>query len=684
MKECYGFTGKIARVDLSSGSVEAIEPAEEVYRKYLGGWALGMYFLVKEGLAEPDIDALGPDNMLQLLVGPVTGVAPNPRTAVVTKSPYGFNCITFCGGQGGANLKFAGWDGLQIVGKAEKPVYIAVIDDHIEIRDAGQFWGMGTEEAEMELRKRVLAPLESSGSTLSEADLTRKWAHLRPPQKQGIGGKRLASTWVIGPAGENMVWFANMVTEGARAHGRYGSGAVAGAKNLKGIVVRGTKGQKFADKQKFVRIMHNIQQREGKSHFWRTYGTAGASTHEANIVGGYPIRNWQWESWADPRTVKTLSGPFVDQLSFARKQACPGCTLHCLYPARVSSENALLDETITDMPDWEAMGMVGGNIGYLEAAGMDPGDPYSGTFADMTENAAKSQYTTWFSDNAGMDYIEGGALLGLLMELRQRDMIEPADLDGIDLRWGDVQSVQAVLEKTIAGSGIGKVLARGTYETARYFSGKKDNPEIMYYSMTGKRYAQPAHGTRSNHDRNALDYVTVVRPCEHTGGGSAAFRKDPIDYEGAVQGQNMNAAVNSMIYCLFASGFWGDEGNVELLRAVTGWSDFSKKEFLKVGERAYALSRLFNLRAQDIRDPRKEWDCPEMFPARWFREPLPTGPYKGKTAFDGDISRLFDECLPRYWEQRGWSREKGIPEPEKLKELGLAEIAEDIAAKLRS
>jgi len=684
MNNFYGFTGKIARIDLSSGSVTTITPPEEVYRKYLGGWAMGMYFLIKEGLAEPDKQALGPDNMLQLLVGPVTGIAPNPRTAIVTKSPYGFNCITFCGGQGGANLKFAGWDGLQILGKADKPVYLAVIDDHIEIRSAEAFWGMGTEEAEIEMRKNVLAPLEVSGSTLAESDMIKKWAKLRPPRKQGIGGKRLASAWVIGPAGENGVWFANMVTEGARAHGRYGSGAVAGSKNLKGIVVRGTRGQKFADKQKFLRLMNNIQKREGKSHFWRTYGTAGASTREANIVGGYPIRNWQWESWADPKTVKTLSGPFVDQLSFARKQACPGCALHCMYPARVTSENPLLDQTITDMPDWEAMGMVGGNIGYLEATGTDPGDPYTGTFDDMTENASKTQYTTWLSDNAGMDFIEGGALVGLLMELRQRALVEPADLDGIDPGWGDLESVKAIFEKIIYRKGIGRILGKGVYETARYLSKKKDNGAIMDYCMTGKRYAQPAHGTRSNHDRNALDYVTVVRPCEHTGGGSAAFRKTPIDYEGAVEGQNLNAAINSMIYCLFASGFWGDEGNLELLKAVTGWSDFNKKALLEVGERAYALSRLFNLRSQNIKEPREEWDSPKMFPGRWFKEPLPTGPFKGKTAFDGDIARLFDESLPKYWKQRGWSPDRGIPEKEKLEKLDIAQIAEDIAAKLRS
>ena len=684
MKERYGFTGKIARIDLGSKSVSTIQPPEEVYRKFLGGWAMGMYFLFKEGLADPKKEALGPENMLQLMVGPVTGIAPNARTAIVTKSPYNFNCVTLCGGQGGSNLKFAGWDGIQIVGKADRPVYLAIIDDEIEIRDAEQYWGMGAEDAEMALRKQVLAPLEISGSTLSKSDMTRRWAKLRPPREQGIGAKRLSSAWVIGPAGENRVWFANMVTEGARAHGRYGSGAVAGSKNLKGIVVRGTKGQKFADKKKFMQVTSKIKEKESKSHFWRSYGTAGISAKESNVLGGYPIRNWQWESWADPKTVKTLSGPFMDRLSFVRKQSCPGCALHCLYPTEVTSKKEFMDKTITDMPDWEAMGMVGGNVGYLETKDMDPGDPYPGDYKDMAENAAKSQYTTRMFDNKGMDFIEGGALLGLLMELRQRDLIGAGDLDGIEISWGDVQSVEAIMEKITQGKGIGKILGKGTYETARHFSSKKGNQEIMYYSMTGKRYAQPAHGTRSNRDRNALEYVTVVRPCEHTGGGSGSFMKDPIDFEGAISGQNSTAAINSMVYCMFAGGFWGDEGNVEVLKAVTGWEDFSKQELLQVGERAYALSRLFNLHTQNIKDPKKEWDSPKMFPARWFEEPLPTGPFKGRAAFDGDISKLFDQALPTYWKKRGWSEDKGIPSRKKLKELGISDIAEEIAAKLRS
>ena len=683
MTEYTGFTGKIARVDLTTGKVQTIEPKEEVYRTYLGGWAMGMHYMFEQGIAEPDVEPLSPENMFQIMVGPVTGVSPNARTAIVTKSPYNFACITFCGGQGGSNLKFAGWDGIQIVGKADKPVYLAVIDDTIEIRDAAPYWGMGAEEAEMEIRKQVVAPLEHSKGRLTKHDQTDKWADLQPPTDQGVGAKRLSSAWVIGPGGEQQVWYANVVTEGARAHGRYGSGAVLGSKNVKGIVVRGTQGQKFANKQKFLQIMQKIQKREKQSNFWRTYGTAGISVLEDNIIGGFPIRNWQWESWSDPNTVKALSGPFVDQASWVRKQSCPGCTLHCLYTAEVTSKDSLMNGTITDMPDWEAMGMVGGNLGYLEEKGETPADSYDGSHLDQVENAAETQFTTSLFDNYGLDFIEGGALLGMLMELRQRDLIQPQDLDGIDLAWGDVHAVDKLLKKVVAQKGVGKILAQGTWETAKHFSRKKNNESIMYYAMTGHRYAQPAHGTRSNKDRNALEYVTVVRPCEHTGGGKAGFMSEPIDFQAAISGQNTNAAINSMVYCIFAGGFWGDEGNVELVKAVTGWSDFSKKDFLQVGERAYALTRLFNLYTQQIKDPRKEWDCLEMFPNRWFEEPLPNGPYKGKAAFGGDPKALFDKALPEYWKKRGWSQDKGIPSSDKLKELKISNLAERVAASLR-
>ena len=681
MAALKGVWGKIARVNLSTGEVTVIEPPEEVYRKYLGGEALGLYYLFKEGIVDPSVDPLGPQNMVQLLVGPANGVAPNARSVIVTKSAYNFLCVTTSGGRAAAELKFAGWDGIQVVGKAEKPVYIAVIDDKIEIRDASHVWGKGTEEAEMILQKEVLSPLEQRESILRSADMPEKWAALHPAEKKGVGAKRLAAVWVIGPGGENQVWYANVVTEGARAHGRYGAGAICGSKNLKAIVIRGTKGHPLADPARFLELTRAIQATEKGDYFWRSYGTAGIGWMEANMTGGFPIRNWQWESWADPSTVLTLNGPFMDVASFVRKQACPGCALHCLYPTQITSADPLMNGTLTDMPDWEAMGMVGGNLGFLEMPGSTPDDPYTGTHWDRAEALAKNQFVTRLHDTYGLDYIEGGALLALLMELRQRDLISPADLDGIDMQWGDVHGVDAILKKIVAREGIGNVLANGTYETAKYFAQKKGKPEIMDYSMTGHRYAQPAHGVRTNFDGNVAEYVTVIRPIEHTGGGGGGFQKGDID--AAIAGQNVTACNNSLVVCIFGAGHWTGK-TVDMIKAATGWQDFQEAEIAQVGERAYALGRLFNLYCQGIKDPKKEWDCPEMFPVkRWFKEPLPAGPFKGAVPYNGDPATVFDKILPEYWKKRGWTADKGIPTAEKLKALGIDDVAEAIAAELR-
>ncbi|MDD5467888.1 MAG: aldehyde ferredoxin oxidoreductase C-terminal domain-containing protein [Anaerolineales bacterium] len=673
MADLKGMTGKIARVDLSSGNVSVIEPEESVYRKFLGGSALGVYFLYKEGIVNPEVDPLGPQNMLQFMIGPVTGAGANARSVTVTKSAYNFISIATSGGQAASELKFAGWDGIQVVGKADKPVYIAVIDDRIEIRDAGHVWGKGVEEAEMILKAEVLADIEKREAMLRDADLTPEWAALRPVQGKGMGAKRLASVWAIGPAGENQVWYANVMTEGARAHGRYGPGAIMGSKNLKAVVVRGTKGHRLADKKRFLELLDEIQVSEKGNMLMRTYGTAGIGARSAYVEDSYPIRNWQWCSWADP-AVKLMEGPMMDYASFVHKQACPNCVMHCLYTTEVTSEDPLMDGTMTDMPDWEAMGMVGGNMGYFEMPGKTPSDPYGGTHVDQAEGLAKMQFTAFIHDNYGLDYIEGGANIALLMELRQRNLITPEDLDGIDLQWGDVHSVEAILKKIVYREGIGDKLANGTWNTAKYFAELKGNPEIMNYPVTTHRYGQPAHDVRSGGDKNALEYVTAVRPTEHTGGGGAGFNKG--DWAAAIAGQNTKVGSDSLVICNFAAGHYSGK-TVDVIKAATGWSDFTEEELFAVGAREYAMGRLFDIHTQQLTDPKEQWD--KLVPHRWFYDAVPTGPLKGMVAYEGNPDKLFNEALPAYWKERGWTEDKGIPTLETLKALGIDDIAGDIA-----
>ena len=674
MADLKGMTGKIARVDLTSGAVTVIETEEAIYKKYLGGSALGVYYLFKEGIVDPKVDPLGPDNMFQIMIGPVTGAGPNSRSVTVTKSAYNFISIATSGGHCAAELKFAGWDGIQVVGKAAKPVYIAVMDDKIEIRNASHVWGKGAEETENILKAEVNAEVETREAMLRDADLTPEWAAIHPPKRQGTGHKRLAKAWVIGPGGENMVWYASVMTEAGRAHGRYGPGAIMGSKNLKAIVVRGTKGHPLADKKRFLELVEAIQADEVKNYSRKTFGTTSLGSRAADFENAYPVRNWQWCSWSDPHTNPT-PGPFMEATSFIGRHACSGCTMNCLFPVQITSADPVLDGHASDMPDWEAMGMVGGNLGYYEMPGASPEDPFTGTFEDKAEHLAKLQYTTYLHDDYGLDFIEGGANLALLMELRQRDLISAEDLDGIDLQWGDVHAVAELLKKIVNREGIGDKLAQGTWETAKYFAELKGNPEIMKYSMTGHRYGQPAHDVRSGADKDAIEYVTVSRPCEHTGGGGAGFMKG--DLAAGIAGQdNKSGGSDSLTVCSFAAGNYA--GKVaEMVRAATGWTDFTDEDVTKIGARQYAMNRLFDIHTQQLTDPKKEWD--ELVPDRWFEDPLTNGVHKGMVAYEGDKRKLFDEVLPAYWKTRGWTEDKGIPTLETLKTLGIDDIAGPIA-----
>lgn len=674
MAEMTGVWGKIARVNLTTKEVTVIEPGVDVYKKFLGGAALGTYYLFKEGIVEPDVDPMGPDNMFQIMIGPLTGASPSARSTTVTKSPYNFIGVSTSGGQAAAELKFAGWDGIQVVGKSETPVYIAVIDDNIEIRDASHVWGMGIDECELILKGEVTSPHETSEGILRDSDLTPEWAAIHPIKKQGFGKKRLASCWMIGPGGENGVWFSSVMTEGARAHGRHGTGCIMGTKNLKAIVVRGTKGHPLADKKTFLERVAEIQETMLGNQVMRTYGTTRLGIVAQNVEDAYPIRNWQWGAWADPHE-HGQSGQFNEANAFVKRQSCPNCAVHCLFTVQVTSSNKDIDGILTDMPDWEAMGTIGGQLGMFEMPGKTPDDPYMGTVDDKAEAMAKMQYVTFLFDDNSMDFIEGGNLIGLLMELRQRELITPEDLDGIDPQWGDEKACAQLVDKIIYDrEGIGKVLSKGTWETAKYFADLKGDQTILKYAQTCHRYGQPAHGVRSGVDKDAMEYVTVSRPNEHTGGGGAGFLKH--DWASAIAGQNSKSAVDSLVYCNFSAGYYAGK-TAEMVNAATGWGDFTEEDLGKVGARQYCMARLFDIHTQKLTDPKTQWD--ELVTDRWFDDPLPTGSHKGMVAYEGDKKKLFDVALPEYWKVRGWTEDKGIPTMDTLKSLGIDDICGPIA-----
>jgi aldehyde:ferredoxin oxidoreductase len=308
--------------------------------------------------------------------------------------------------------------------------------------------------------------------------------------------------------------------------------------------------------------------------------------------------------------------------------------------------------------------------------GKTPNDAFGGDHWDLAECLAKTQYTTFIHDNYGLDYIEGGCNLGLIQELFQRGYITAADLDGIAPKWGDVHAIDALLKKIVRREGIGDKLANGTWETAKYFAEKLGKPEIMKYSQTTHRYGQPAHGVRGI-DKDALEYVTVERPNVHTDGGGAGFLKG--DYAAATADQNAKSVVDSLVYCSFARGHWTGK-TAAFINSATGW-DMKEEELPMVGARFYAMARTFNLFTQGIKDPKKEWDG--LLTDRWFQDPLPNGPDKGGVVYGGDKNKLMNEALPAYWKARGWTEDKGVPTADTLKTLGIDDVVEQYASKLR-
>jgi len=173
-----------------------------------------------------------------------------------------------------------------------------------------------------------------------------------------------------------------------------------------------------------------------------------------------------------------------------------------------------------------------------------------------------------------------------------------------------------------------------------------------------------------------MAYITVLRPSEHTGGGDSGFAQK--DWAAAIAGQNAKCSNDSLVNCIFPGGHWAGK-TAELVKAATGWTDYTEDDLVKLGAREFALARLFEMETQQLKDPKKEWD--NIYPKRWFEDPLPNGPMKGKKSHDGDEKQFFDVELPAYWKARGWTEDKGIPTLETLKALGIDDIAGDIAKK---
>ena len=609
-----GWTGKLLRVNLSSGKSTVEEIPTQWLHEYIGGRGLGDRYLYEE--LDPKVDPLSPDNKLIFCTGPLTGT-PAPcgsRYTVVTKGALtGAITTSNSGGHWGPELKFAGYDLLVLEGRAPRPSYLFIYDDIVQVRDANGFWGKMVGETEDGLRAEL-----------------------------GIPQLKVAC---IGPAGENGVKFACIMNDKHRAAGRSGVGTVMGSKNLKAIAVRGTQGIDIHDPEAFMKELWSMratmEANPGYSAF-ADQGTA-ATIDLTNTFGGLPTRNFQEGQFED---AENLNGNALKDTRMVTNKACFACTIAC---GRVCQLGEHSDKFLVNMHprNWKIAGE-GPEYEAAWALGADTG------VGDL-DAVLKAN---WLCNDLGMDPISMGATLAAAMELYEAGTVTDEQVE-MPLNFGSSEALIRMTEATAYREGFGDELAEG----AKRMGDKFKNPDVF---MGVKGHEFPAYDPRGFVGMGVA-YATCNRGACHlrawTPGFETAEGSDPHTTDGksewVVNEQHRSTAHDATGLCLF-TGFAGGglEQFVPITAAATG-VDYTVDDFINIGERTWNLERLWNLKAGFTK-------ADDTLPKRLMKEGHKAGPSKGVTV-------NLDAMLPVYYRERGWD-EDGVPTPEKLAELGLASL----------
>ncbi|MEM2703795.1 MAG: aldehyde ferredoxin oxidoreductase C-terminal domain-containing protein [Candidatus Bathyarchaeia archaeon] len=608
-----GYTGKLLEVDLSSGKIRDITLQEEMLRQFIGGRGLATKILWdKLGDRWEDIDPLGPENVLLILSGPLTGYFPGGRICLSGKSPQSCGVVgSTIGGEFGIELKCSGYDGIIITGVAERPSYLFITNNHVDIKDASNIRGMNGRKTLEYLMKVGVEELKK---------LNARFGEIRPP-----------AILYIGPAGERKSRMAAVMSKWSHAAGYGGYGAVMGSKNLKAILVKGFDPlPEVFDMKSVMTLREQILKIHYRRDDWRRWGTAYLLYECTKRLSSAPIKNWQ-EEWCDEARIGITH---FEKRWIKRYWADFGCPLACM---KVSKVGDLEKEIITsDGPDYELQAYLGSNLGVFEA--------------DAIIRLSS------LVDDLGFCGIQVGNLLGFITELFEQGIITKEDL-GMEIKWGDVKAYEELLRKIAQREGIGDILAEGTYRAAKKIS-KIKGMDLLQYAVTVKGIAVGAHGIRSG-----LDYVSEIGYALSTQGGDhgSTARLPPSLTE-------IELFSDSAVFCVFLSMEVPENLLWDFFYAVTGW-DVSPEEWSNIlARRILHMQRaMLLLGGPDVFwDPRIHDNNP-----RKFYEPLPSGPYQGKKVDEGS----FNSARKKYYQEIGWD-ELGIPSTDELKKLGLEDVDE--------
>ncbi|MBI2970281.1 MAG: aldehyde ferredoxin oxidoreductase family protein [Gammaproteobacteria bacterium] len=603
--------GKILRVNLANESCKAEPLNMQWARDYLGSRGLGSKYLFEE--VDPGVDPLSPENKLIFATGPLTGTSASTggRYSVITKGPltHAIACSN-SGGRFGAELKFAGYDLLIVEGRANRPVYLFINDDRVEIRSAEAYWGRSVWDTEPGLQRD----------------------HQDPQIK-------VAS---IGRAGEYGCRFACVVNDMHRAAGRSGVGTVMGSKQLKAIAVRGTVGCKVDDPERFREIVAATHQdmaanddRKGLTR----YGTLSMMDITQSF-GSLPTRNnreVQFEGAGRINAEAMMATRDDGHRNFITNGACFGCTIACGRICHIDPGHF----SVRDKPQYHG---ASGGLEYETA--------YALGAAVGVDDLDAATYCGFLCNEEGMDPISLGGSIAAAMELFEIGAITKKETGGIELRFGDAKALVAITEQIARGEGFGREIGMGS----RLLTQKYGHPELSM-SVKGQEFA--AYDGRAMQGMG-LGYATSNRGACHLRASPYASDFETTDPEVKPRvcktSQDEIAAIDSSGLCLFVgdSGLPFERLAEHIDAACPG--RWTQDDLRLIGERIWNMERLFNLKSGLSA-------ADDTLPPRMLREPAPSGTGKGL------VSRL-DLMLPAYYRERGWD-DSGVPRTETLARLGL-------------
>ncbi|MHA1300197.1 MAG: aldehyde ferredoxin oxidoreductase family protein [Candidatus Helarchaeota archaeon] len=616
-----GYLGKILRIDLTNQKIKEERINQKDVDDYIGGQGLGTKILYDELPA--NVNGLDPENKLVFMTGPLTGVV-SSKFEVLAKSPLSkFLGDANAGGFWAPELRYAGYDGIILEGSVPDPkkkngVYITIFDNDVEIRNAkkAKIWG------------------KNIGKTIS----TIKKVHHDPKIR----------VLAIGPAGENQVKYANIMTDG-RALGRCGMGAVMGSKGVKAIVVRGINKNciPIADADTVIKKINDLTQHSKKDIGAMGLSMAGTPVNViiAHTTGDLPIKYWSKGTF----NIKNIDGQAFTNINI-KTPTCAFCPIHCHRYIKLDSMNY-----IGKGPEYETIASFG-----------------SLCMIDKMEPIVKANA---LCNDLGLDTISCGSCIAFAMEAFERGIITESDL-GMDLSWGNAESVLKLVEMIASRKDFGDILAEGVMRAsekigkgAQEFAQHVKGMEIPMHdprSMQGMalHYATESSGARHSNAHHLITLELASIPQPELGLKKLIKREKTEGKPEVVKTvQDYMVVVGSYVVCGFSSMGTMIKDHLEIYNAICG-KNLTMADILLIGERITNLRRALNIKlgltAAD-----------DNLPKRMTSEPVDEGGAKGMTA-------NVKEMLPKYYEIRDWDIESGKPNKTKLEALGLKKVAKDL------